>query len=170
MNSQKPNLFVPALIGGVVAGVLSSIPFVNCFCCLWIIGGSLLAAYLLIKDSPVVLSSGDGAIVGIFTGIVAAIVYSLIEIPLRPFIREFFQNMMKWAAEYAEEVPSGWEDWLEGGFSAFRFFMRLIASAVFFSILGALGGVLGISLFGKKASKRIKGASDASQNSGDRQP
>ncbi len=170
MNSQKPNLFVPALIGGAVSGILSSIPFVNCFCCIWIIGGSMLAAYLLIKDSPHVLSSGDGAIVGIFTGIVAAVVHSFIDIPLRPFIKEFFQNIMKWAAEYAEEVPSGWEDWLEGGFSAFRFFMQLIASAVFFSILGALGGILGISLFGKKAQKKIQGASDASQNPGDRQP
>lgn len=130
----------------------------------------MLAAYLLVKDSPVALSAGDGAIVGIFTGIVAAVVHSFIDIPLRPFIREFFRNMMKWVAEYTEEMPSGWEDWLEGGLSAFRFFLQLIASAVFFSILGALGGIMGISLFGKKAQQRNQGASDASQNTSYRQP
>jgi hypothetical protein len=169
MNSQRPNLFTPALIGGVVAGTLSSIPLFNCLCCIWIIGGAMLAAFLLVKDSPDVLSAGDGAIVGILTGIIAAVVHSFIDIPLRPFIKGFFQNMVRWIAEYAEEVPSGWEDWFGAELSAFGFFLRLMASAVFFSILGALGGILGTSLFGKKAQHKIQGASDASKNAGDRQ-
>ena len=65
MSNQKPGMFVPALIGGAVAGVLSGLPFFNCLCCIWIIGGAMLASYLLSKDSPVSLSAGDGAIVGI---------------------------------------------------------------------------------------------------------
>jgi len=170
MNNQRPNLFVPALIGGAVAGALSSIPFFNCLCCIWIIGGSMLAAYLLVKDSSVVLSIGDGAIVGVLTGIVAAVVHSFIDIPLRPLMREFFQNMMKWAGEYMEEMPSTWEGWFEGGLSVFGFFLRLIASAIFFSILGALGGIIGISLFGRKTPPKTQGTSDVSQNTGDRQP
>jgi hypothetical protein len=169
MNSRRPNLFIPALIGGAVAGALSSIPLFNCLCCIWIIGGAMLAAFLLVKDSPDVLSAGDGAIVGILTGIIAAVVHSFIDIPLWPFVRGFFQNMMKWVAEYTEETPSGWEDWFGGELSAFRFFLELMASAVFFSILGALGGIMGISLFRKRAQHRIQGASDASQNAGHRQ-
>jgi hypothetical protein len=170
MNNQRPNFFIPALIGGAVAGALSSIPLFNCLCCIWIMGGAMLAAYLLVKDSPGVLSAGDGAIVGIFAGIIAAVVHSLIDIPLKPVIKGFFQNMTRWIAEYGEEVPSSWEDWLGGERPAFSFFLELMASAVFFSILGALGGILGISLFGKKAKHKIQGASNASQNEGDRQP
>ena len=66
MNDQRPGMFVPALIGGVIAGVLSGIPIVSCLCCLWIIGGGILAAYFLTKESSVALTAGDGAIVGIF--------------------------------------------------------------------------------------------------------
>jgi hypothetical protein len=169
MNSQRPSLFTPALIGGVVAGTLSSLPLFNCLCCIWIIGGAMLAAFLLVKDSSDVLTAGDGAIVGILTGIIAAVVHSFIDIPLRPFIKGFFQNMMKWVAEYTEETPSGWQGWFGGELSAFGFFLKLMASAVFFSILGALGGILGISLFRKKGQHKIQGASDTSQNAGHRQ-
>ena len=71
-------MFVPALIGGVVAGVLSGIPLLNCLCCLWIIGGAMLSSYLLAKNSPVALSAGDGAIVGAFSGIIAAVVVAIL--------------------------------------------------------------------------------------------
>lgn len=173
MNNQKSGMFIPALIGGAVAGLLSAIPFFNCLCCIWIIGGAMLAAYLLSKDSLVALSAGDGAIVGIFTGIIAAVVHAFVNIPLRAFNREFFQRMMERFAEYMEEMPSGWESWLEGGpveRSVPMFFLALVISVVVFSILGALGGIIGISLFGKKATQKTQGVSDASKDTGDRQP
>jgi len=170
MNNQKSGMLVPALVGGALAGVLSAIPISNCLCCIWIIGGAMLAAYLLAKDSPVALRAGDGAIVGIFTGIIAAAVQSFILIPLGPLLRESIQNMMKWLAEYAEDIPYDWESWMGGGTSVFWFFINLVFSAFFFSVLGALGGVIGISLFGKKATQKAQGASDASQSTGDRQP
>ena len=65
MNEQRPGMFVPALIGGAIAGVLAGIPIINCLCCLWIIGGGMLAAFFLTKESRLRLSAGDGAIVGI---------------------------------------------------------------------------------------------------------
>jgi len=46
---------MPALLGGLFIGVLSALPVVqicNC-CCLWIIGGGLLAAYLQQQNQPV---------------------------------------------------------------------------------------------------------------------
>ncbi|MDH4197957.1 MAG: hypothetical protein OEW05_11145, partial [Candidatus Aminicenantes bacterium] len=73
MTDQRPQVILPALIGGVVAGVLSGIPFLNCLCCLWIIGGAMLAAHLLARESPVSLTAGDGAVVGVLTGIFAAV-------------------------------------------------------------------------------------------------
>ena len=140
MANQKPGMFVPALIGGVVAGVLSGIPRVSCLCCLWIIGGAFLAAYLLAKDSPVALTAGDGAIVGIFTGIVAAIVDSLVSIPFQPINSQFVQRFMEGLAEYTEDMPQGWENFLEKGAfepSAAMFMIGLLISVVIFSLLGA---------------------------------
>lgn len=153
MNEQHPQMLTPALIGGAVAGVLSGIPFLNCLCCFWIIGGSMLAAYLLAKESPVSLKAGDGALVGALAGISAAIVDSLIGIPMAGIKLAVMRRMFERLAEFAEEMPSGWETWLDrsgAGFSVARFFIGLFLSAAIFAALGALGGVLGASLFGRK--------------------
>jgi hypothetical protein len=146
-------MFMPAIIGGGLAGILSAIPIINCLCCLWIIGGAMLAAYLLTKGSKVPLSSGDGAIVGAFAGIVAAIVDFFVSIPFQAMSEDIFRNVMEKFSEYADEMPQGWESFMEGG--AFEASMAmnilgLLIAAVVFSILGALGGILGMSMFGKK--------------------
>jgi hypothetical protein len=172
MNAQKPGMFVPALVGGAAAGVLSAIPFVNCLCCLWIIGGAMLASYMLVKDSPVALSAGDGAIVGIFSGIIAAVVDALVSIPFAAVNSAFVQRIMERVAEFTEEMPPDWERWMEpGGFeaSAPMFMIGLLISAVIFSVLGALGGIIGISIFGKKPPQVQGGAIDVPKDPSDRQ-
>ena len=174
MDNQKSAMFSAALIGGAGAGILSGIPFVNCLCCLWIIGGAMLAAYLLAKDSPVVLTAGDGAIVGVFTGIVAVVVQAIISFLFRPVNREFFRRMMERFAEYAEEMPPGIEDFFEGGstqVSVPAFLIGILVSAIVFSALGALGGIIGISLFGKKfLPSKTEGVIDVPKDTGDNQP
>ena len=57
------NKMKPALLGGLIVGLLSAIPIVNYCCCIWGIGGGALAAYLYIKDSPVPVKAGDGAMI-----------------------------------------------------------------------------------------------------------
>jgi len=153
MNNQRPSMFGPALIGGGLAGILAAVPFVNCLCCLWVIGGAMLAAYLLAKEAPSQLSAGDGAIAGVFAGIIAAIVDFIVSIPFHAMENRLVQNMLERFSEYFEDMPSAWQSFFEGGdfttsvgLSVFGLFI----SAVVFSALGALGGVLGISLFGKK--------------------
>ena len=32
-DTQRPDMLVPALIGGAVAGVLSGVPILSCLCC-----------------------------------------------------------------------------------------------------------------------------------------
>jgi hypothetical protein len=154
MNNQRPEYLVPALIAGAVAGVLSGIPFVNCLCCLWIIGGAVLATSLLAKNTPCPLTAGDGAIVGALTGIVAAVIDSLMSIPLRAVNEAFVRRFMESLARFSDQMPAGWQDWVQrgtaGGFSLAGFFLGLFVSAAIFAILGVLGGVIGVSLFGRK--------------------
>lgn len=174
MDNQKNAMFSAALIGGAGAGILSGIPVVSCLCCLWIIGGAMLAAYLLAKDSPIALTAGDGAIVGVFTGIVAVVVQAIINFLFRPFNREVFRRMMERFAEYAEEMPPGIGDFLEGGstqVSVPAFLIGILGSAIVFSALGALGGIIGISLFGKKfLPSKTEGVIDVPKDTGDSKP
>ncbi|MHB8094749.1 MAG: hypothetical protein ACYDH0_07385 [Candidatus Aminicenantales bacterium] len=156
MNDRKPGMIAPALIGGAVAGILSGLPFLNCMCCLWVIGGAALASFLLAKDSPVSLTAGDGAIVGTLSGISAAVVDSLIGLPLRGLNMAVMRRMMERMSEFSDQVPSGWESWLNrssGGLTLAMFFMGLFFSAAVFAALGALGGIIGASLFGKKIAR-----------------
>lgn len=153
MNEQRPSMLRPALLGGAVAGILSGIPFLNCLCCFWIIGGAMLAAYLLAKESAVSLTAGDGAVVGALAGLSAAVVDSLISLPLRGLNLAVMRRMIDRLSEFADEMPSGWESWIDrsaGGFSVTMFFLGLFLSAVIFAAVGALGGVIGASLFGRK--------------------
>ncbi len=177
MNQQRPGIFRPALVGGVVAGVLTAVPLVNCFCCLWVIGGAVLAAYLFAKDCPGPLTPGDGAVIGILAGIIAAVTDAVASLPFETMNREYIQRFMDQMSQFFEEMPSGWESWLEkraGGMSPAWFLLGLLASAVIYAALGALGGTIGASIFGKKKAPPYPppGASNEEtlQNPGDRQP
>jgi hypothetical protein len=153
-DQKRPEYLVPALIAGAVAGVLSGIPFVNCLCCLWIIGGAVLATSLLAKNTSTALTAGDGAIVGALTGIVAAVVDGLISIPLQPVNAAVVQRLTESLARVMDELPAAFQDLLRRetstGFSLAGFFLGLFITAAIFAVLGLLGGVIGVSLFGRK--------------------
>jgi len=171
MSDQRPGMFVPALIGGALAGVLSGIPIVNCLCCLWIIGGAILASYLLCKDSSVSLSAGDGAIVGALAGIIAAVVDTIISIPFEALNSRFFQRIVETLREYAEDMPYDWETWIDKsniGTTTTMMFLGLLFSVVVFTIFGVLGGIIGISIFGKKISKKSQEVIDVSKDANNR--
>ncbi len=173
MIHERPDLFKPALIGGMVAGVLTAVPFVNCFCCLWIIGGAMLAAYLFGKHSPASLTPGDGAVLGILTGIVAAVTDSLISLPFESMNQEFVQRFMDQFSQFFKEMPSGWERVFENraaGISPPWFLLNLLSSAVIYAAFGALGGLIGASIFSRKQGPPPREISGENiQNPGPRQ-
>ncbi|HEX8708045.1 MAG TPA: hypothetical protein VF723_07380 [Pyrinomonadaceae bacterium] len=79
------NKLQPAIIGGVVLGVLSAIPFVNLgnvLCCMWVVLGGALAVYLYIKKSPTPVDIGEGALIGLLAGVIGSVVRTLLAVPL----------------------------------------------------------------------------------------
>jgi len=155
MNGRKPAILMPALIGGIAGGVLSGVPFLNCLCCLWIIGGGILASYLLVKESPVPLTAGDGARAGAFSGVIAAAAASLIGLPLAAMNSAFLHRFIERMAEYVREMPAGWERWFDRGsgpFSLGWFLIGVVINAAVFAVLAALGGIIGISIFNKRTT------------------
>jgi hypothetical protein len=163
MDPQKPNYFRPALIAGAVAGLLSGLPFIgmaNCVCCLWIVGGAAVAVRLLAAATPAVLTSGDGAVVGALTGITAALTDAVVSIPLRSFNLELGRRLLDKAADMGGEVPAGLDGIFNttGGISPGWFLLGLFLSAAIFALMGALGGIIGVSLFARKAAAARTGS------------
>jgi hypothetical protein len=155
---MAPAKFHPALMGGLVMGVLSGLPFVNVAncCCLWVIGGGLLAAYIMQQNHPEPVTVGDGAAVGLLAGVIGAVVWQLISITVGLLMGSVGSELIQHAMEGARDVPPEVGQLLEGlrsgtptaAWLSLVFTFTLAISAVF----STLGGVLGAALFRMKPS------------------
>ena len=149
------NKLKPALIGGVVIGVLSVIPFVsaaNLCCCLWAILGGLLATYLYVKNSPTPASAGDGAVLGVIAGAIGAVIYLVIGIPIAiamgPVTRNMIVSLMQNIdARQAEMMRQQFE--AQGNAIVPLIIKSLIGAALLF-VFAILGGLLGVPIFEKR--------------------
>src|SRR6185503_5545589 len=91
------NKVKPALIGGVLLGLLSVIPFVNAVnvcCCLWAILGGMLASYIYVKNSPTPANAGDGAILGALAGAIGAVISIILGIPINYAMGPTMRNLI----------------------------------------------------------------------------
>ena len=133
------NKLKPALLGGLVVGLLSAIPFINYCCCIWSIGGGVLAAYLYIKSSPTPVGMGDGAMVGGLAGVVGAVIYLIISLPLA--------LLFGTAAIEERFAQSGMQLPFSG---MVLIFVSVIVGAILLVVLATLGGIIGVAIFEKR--------------------
>ncbi|MCR4409200.1 MAG: hypothetical protein QHH43_00235 [Candidatus Saccharicenans sp.] len=174
MAIKENDLVMPALVGGALAGILSSIPFFHCLCCLWVLAGGVLATYLLSDRASKQSTSyqvGDGLLTGALSGVFGAVISLIIRIPLAGYFLNWNKRFLESLARFADEMPPGWEKWTEigqQGWNPFTFFLSLLLTSIIFALLGALGGLIGFSLF--KPSKGAKNETQTPQNPGDSQP
>ena len=154
MNPTPPRL-QPALLGGVFIGVLSALPivnFANC-CCVWVIGGGMLAAYLAQQNYPFQLSAADGALVGLMAGAIGGVVGTIISIPMDAMMAPYVQQVLQRIAanpDFPPETRGMLENMSAGGITVFRIIARLCFGVVVGAIFAMLGGLLGVALFKKK--------------------
>lgn len=145
------NKLKPALIGGVIIGVLSVIPLVSACCCLWAILGGLLASYLYVKNSPTAVSVGEGAIVGALAGVVGAVIALIIGIPLSMLLGGAMQGML---VSMVENMDPGQAEMMRRQLAAGTTLAGAIVNGLIMAVLlivfSVLGGLLGIPLFEKR--------------------
>jgi uncharacterized protein DUF5518 len=146
------NKLKPALIGGVLIGVLSVIPFVSVCCCLWAILGGMLATYLYVKNSPTPANAGDGAVLGVIAGAVGAVIFIVIGIPLSLAMGPMMKNaivslMQNLDPRQAELMRQQFE--AQGNAIAPLIIQSLVVAALLF-VFGILGGLLGVPIFEKR--------------------
>lgn len=148
------NKLKPALIGGVVLGLLSAIPFVNFVnvcCCLWAILGGVLASFLYIKSSPVPVSVGDGAILGAMAGVVGAIISIIIGIPLSLLTGNAMASLMVGILQNVDPAQAElMRQQLQAGQSIVSVIVNALIIAVLLVIFSTIGGLLGVPIFEKR--------------------
>lgn len=138
------NKLKPALLGGLIVGLLSAIPFINYCCCIWGIGGGVLAAYLYIKSSPIPVSMGEGAMVGALAGVVGGIIYLVIGLPIA--ILFGMAAMTEQLSRSGVQLPfSGVVLMIVSG----------IVGAIFLVVLATLGGIIGTAIFEKRKGTEL---------------
>jgi hypothetical protein len=149
------NKVKPAIIGGVLLGLLSAIPFVNWVnicCCLWAIVGGLIASYLYVKNSATPANAGDGAIVGAMAGGIGAAIYVVIGIPLAIVTGSAMRTVMinlltNLDPQQANLIRTQMEAQGESISSAI---IQGLIGAVLLIVFAVIGGLIGIPLFEKR--------------------
>jgi hypothetical protein len=144
------------LIGGLFIGVLSSLPIINIAncCCVWILGGGALTAYLAQQDDPEPLGLLAGARLGLLAGIVGAVIGLVVSIALNGVVAPLQQRAAEIMLGNATDMPPEVRRWVESiGDRASapqrlvaRFFFQLFVATPFAS----LGGLLGTAIFGRQ--------------------
>jgi hypothetical protein len=148
------NKIKPALIGGVVVGILSVIPFVslvNVCCCLWAILGGMLGSYLYVKNSPTPATAGDGAIVGVLVGLIGAAIAIVLGVPIGLAMGSTMRGLL---LSLIESIDPGQVEMfraqMEASQTITRAIVNSIIAAVFLFIFSIIGGLIGIPLFEKR--------------------
>jgi len=148
------NKIKPALIGGVVLGLLSVIPFVNfvnACCCLWAILGGLLASYLYIKSSVTPANAGDGAIVGAFAGLVGAVIVLVLGIPISLMMSSVTSGLMlRLLASINPSQAEMMRTQMEAGQTVAGAIVNGLILAVCVVIFSTIGGLIAVPIFEKR--------------------
>jgi hypothetical protein len=129
-----------AVIGGVVAGVLSGLPIVGGCCFLWALAGGFLALFMYIKSAPGPMEMADAAKLGATAGVIGAVIATVIGLP-------FLLLGVGASALGNSDLPNAG---VATGLAAASGVLGIILRAVFVVAFAVLGAVIGAATVGKK--------------------
>jgi hypothetical protein len=146
----------PVLVGAVVMGVLSALPIIaagNVCCCLWVMSGGFVSAYLLQQGQDAPITPADGALTGFLAGVAGAVVYLVISVPIDltfgPMEREMIRRMVENMG--GAEGFRGYVDRADLVAGPIRAVIGFLSMLVAGSIFSTIGGLLGVLVFRKTA-------------------
>jgi hypothetical protein len=129
-----------AVIGGVVAGVLTGLPIVGGCCFLWALAGGFLAFFMYTKSVPGPMEMGDAAKLGATAGVIGAVISIIVGLP-------FFLLGVGMSAMGNSDMPNAG---VATGIAAAGGVLGFVLKAVFIVVFCVLGAVIGAAILGKK--------------------
>jgi hypothetical protein len=160
---KEDSMLKPALIGGVLLGILSALPLItyfNCVCCAWVLLGSIVAAHLYVKDSSVPVTLGRGVALGLLTGLIGTIVCALFSIPLFLMTSRGGSSVMEELKQAIEQVPNIPRETrvaieslaAQNNIAAIFYIIGFVFMLVVNCIVAMIGGAIGVAIFEKRKS------------------
>ena len=158
--AQPLDFIQPALAGGMFLGFFSSLPLIsagNAICCMWVLLGGGIAVVLLTKQRPSGITYGDGAFVGVLSGLFGAIVGTAVQIPVQIISARLFQSEQQrfeeWFRQLGVEGPL--KDWLlqmaSGKISVATVLFTFFANLLMWSLFAMIGGIVTVAILRKRA-------------------
>lgn len=147
---QNRSVWMTALIAGALMGVLSSIPgvsLVNCLLCGWLWLGGIFAVWYYKRSYAGIVTPGDGALLGAAAGLIGAVVGTILGAVIGASAT---MAQLTQAGEMLGETGDAVIALMAGGVgTVIMFFFNL----VFYVGFGALGGLIGASMFGRRTGQ-----------------
>jgi len=154
---ERPDKLKPALLGGILIGIISAIPvlnWINCFCCAGIIIGGIVAVHFYNKNLVGhELTSSDGVTIGLMAGASGALISTILTSIIMGGVKHQIDRIL----ENSSQIPPELEDALiqiqQMGGEMFFIIIGLVFSLIIYSIFGIIGGLIAVSIFkGKQIS------------------
>jgi hypothetical protein len=134
-------------------GVLSALPLINLgnlCCCLWVVSGGVVAAYLLQQNQPAPITAADGALVGLLAGITGAVIHLIVSIPVSIMMAPLLRGAIERVLENAQNVPAELREFAGNIGGGIELLVGLMFMLCIGSIFSTLGGLLGVAIFRKQ--------------------
>jgi hypothetical protein len=100
-----------------------------------------LAGFLFIKSAPIPVKVGEGAVLGVLTGIVGAVLFFIISVPLNYFISG--ANLEETLARMNVQLPAGVSGLL-------LFALSGLVGGLVLICLSIIGGLISVPIFEKR--------------------
>jgi zinc-ribbon domain len=160
----------PALSGGMFLGFFSSIPFIsagNCLCCAWILLGGGIAVMMLIRQRPSGITYGDGAFVGVLSGLFGAVVGTIVQMSFRAMASRLFESQQQQLEQILNQLGAEgpMRDWVlraaSGEISVQTLVFTFFTNLLVFSLFAMIGGILTVAILEKRKGNSHKKAQNS---------
>jgi hypothetical protein len=116
---------------------------------MWVISGGVLAAYLEQQRDPTPITPGRGALTGLVSGIIGAVVWLIASVALNALMAPLQQRLAGEFMRSARDIPPEVRAMVEsfGANSSLRVVFGFVLFLCVGAIFSTLGGVLGAAFF-----------------------
>ena len=124
---------------------------------MWVLLGGGMAAVMLTKQRPRGITYGDGAFVGVLSGLFGAVAGTVVQMSFRAIAARFFESQQQQLEEILRQIGAEgpMRDWVlraaSGEISAATVLFTFFTNLLMFALFAMIGGILAIAILNKRA-------------------